>query len=145
MSKRTKSTLPPAIRGIVRFRLEHYHSYKQQLNSFFNDLLPSNTAQLSHERKAHNGENRAVENNAITIAESAYILEIEKSVNAIEYVVSRLTEEDRKLVEMVYWRATHSLTGAGVILNMSQRTAYRHADAILTALAIEMGLVPREK
>lgn len=141
MSKHT-SALPPEIRGIVKYRLEHYHVNKRELVNCLNDIMHSNTAQLTHERKARSGVSRTVENNALTLADSAYLREIEKSVNAIEYVLARLTDEDRKLVEMVYWRATHTLTGAGLELNMSQRTAYRHADAILTALAIEMGLMP---
>lgn len=116
--------------------------YKHELNICLNDALPSNTAQLTHERKARNGVGRGVENNSISLAENAYLREIEKSVNAIEYVVGRLTDENRKLVEMVYFRATHTITGAGIELNMSQRTAYRHADAILTALAMELGLIP---
>lgn len=144
MSKHTRA-LPPEIRGIVKYRLEHYHMYKHELSIYLNDELPSNTAQLTHERKARNGVSREVENKSISMAENAYLREIEKNVNAIEYVFERLTDENKKLVEMVYFRATHTLTGAGIELNMSQRTAYRHADAIIKALALEMGLIPQNR
>lgn len=142
MSKRTNRTLPPEIRGIVRYRLEHYHMNKQELTNFYNEHINSKTAQLSHERKARGGVNRTTENEAMRFVENTYLREIEKSVTAIEYVINRLTVEDRKLVEMVYWRNSHTITGAGMELSMSQRTAYRHADMILKALAVEMGLLP---
>ncbi len=141
MSEHTRA-MPPEIRGIIKYRLEHYHLHRQELASTFSDLLPSNTAQLTHERKAHSNVSRNVEDIAVSIAENTYLREIEKSVNAIEYVVTRLSDEDKKIIELVYWRKTHTLTGAGTALNMSRRTVYRHADGILTALAKEMGLMP---
>lgn len=134
--------MPPKIRGIVEYQLEHYFDSKRQLKEAEKVMMPSNTPKYSLEAVNHSETSRATENTAINIMQNRYLIEIEKSINAIEYVVSRLTNEDKKLVDLVYWKGTHTIDGAGYELNMSRRTAYRHNDMILKALARELGYIP---
>lgn len=136
------SSLPPKIRGIVEYQLEHYHDSRRQLKEAERDMLPSNTPNYSFSPAAHSDTNRTTENTAVKIMANRYLVEIEKTVIAIEYITSRLSDEDKKLIDLVYWKGTHTITGAGMALHMTQRTAYRHIDAVLTALAREMGLIP---
>lgn len=71
-----------------------------------------------------------------------YLVELERSVNAIDFIMDRLNEEDKTLIDLVYWKGTHTITGAGEKLHMTQRTAYRHIDTVLKAIACEMGFIP---
>ena len=136
-----KSSLSPVIRKYVEYQLEHYYDSRRQLKDAERDMLPSNTPKYSLEPAGHSGTSRTTEAVAINIMANKYLVEIEKTVNAIDYVASRLSTEDKKLIDLVYFKGTHTITGAGLSLNMSQRTAYRHVDAILIKFAQELGLI----
>lgn len=137
-----KYSLPPKIRGIVEYQLEHYYDSRRELKDAERDMMPSNTPKYSLDPAGHSEASRTTENVAIKIMASKYLVEIEKTVNAVEHITSRLSTEDYKLIDLVFFKGTHTITGAGLSLNMSQRTAYRHVDAILTELARELGLIP---
>ena len=138
----TKSSLPPKIRGIVEYQLEHYYDSRRELKDAERDMMPSNTPKYSSDPVTHGEASRTTENVAIKIMASKYLVELEKTVNSIEYITNRLSREDYELIDLVFFKGKFTITGAGQLLNMSQRTAYRHVDAVLTALARELGLIP---
>ena len=74
-----------------------------------------------------------------------YINETQRNIDAIDHVLDRLEPIDRKLVDLVYWKGTHTKEGAALALNMSRRTGYRHINAILQAIALELGLISFER
>lgn len=105
-------------------------------------MLPSNTPKYSLEAVNHTEASRATESTAIKIMHDRYLDGLERSVNAIEFILNQLNEEDKTLVDLVYWKGAYTIEGAGMELNMSRRTTYRHIDVILTALAKELGFIP---
>lgn len=137
-----KSSLPPKIRGIVEYQLEHYHESRRQLKEAEKDILPSNTPNYSLEPVSHSEASRATENTAIKIMQDRYLAAVERNVNAIDYVLSKLKDEDKRLIDLVYWKGTHTKDGAAMALHMSRRTVYRRVDMILHAIASELGYIP---
>lgn len=136
-----KSILQPRIRDFVAWQLEHYQTNRAQLESFKRDLIPSPTPNYGgsegHSTEAH----RTTEDIAMQISSSAYIRNLEQTVKAIQYVIERLDDTDLRLIELVYFKGTHTVDGAAMIVNLSSRTAYRHINRVLTAVALELGLI----
>ena len=136
-----KSILQPRIRDFVAWQLEHYQTNRAQLESIKRDLIPSPTPNYGgsegHSTEAH----RTTEDITIQISSSAYIRNLEQTVKAIQYVIDRLDDTDLRLIELVYFKGTHTVSGASMIVNLSQSAAYNHINKILVAVALELGLV----
>lgn len=119
------------IKNFVTWQLEHYPQNKKELKK--------QRERMEEIRAAMGGTGKAVPPSP---GEERYLRELEKSVNAVAYVVERLNGEDRALIELVYWRGSHSVEGAARQLHFSKSSAYRHINGILTDLAREFGYVP---
>lgn len=136
-----KSILQPRVRDFVAWQLEHYQTNRAQLESIKRDLIPSPTPTYGgsegHSTEAH----RTTEDITIQISSSAYVRNLEQTVKAIQYVIDRLDDTDLRLIELVYFKGTHTVDGAAMIVNLSGRTAYRHINRVLTAVALELGLI----
>ena len=136
-----KSILQPRVRDFVAWQLEHYPSNLAQLESVKRDLIPSPTPTYGgsegHSSEAH----RTTEDVVFQISSSAYVRQLEQTVSAIRYVIDRLDDTDLRLIELVYFKGTHTVDGAAMIVNLSSRTAYRHINNVLTAVAMELGLI----
>ena len=125
----------------MAWQLEHYQTNRAQLESIKRDLIPSPTPTYGgsegHSTEAH----RTTEDITIQISSSAYVRNLEHTVKAIQYVIDRLDDTDLRLIELVYFRGSHTVDGAAMIVNLSSRTAYRHINNVLTAVALELGLI----
>ena len=136
-----KSILQPRVRDFVAWQLEHYQTNRARLESIKRDLIPSPTPTYGgsegHSTEAH----RTTEDVTIQISSSAYVRNLEQTVKAIQYVIDRLDDTDLRLIELVYFRGSHTVDGAAMIVNLSSRTAYRHINNVLTAVALELGLI----
>ena len=136
-----KSILQPRVRDFVAWQLEHYPSNRSQLESIKRDLIPSPTPTYGgsegHSTEAH----RTTEDITIQISSSAYIRQLEQTVAAIRYVVDRLDMTDLQLVELVYFKGTHTVEGAAIIVGLSRTAAFNHINKVLTAVALELGLI----
>jgi hypothetical protein len=53
------------------------------------------------------------------VATNPYILATERSIRAIDKVLGGCDETDIKLIELVYWRRTHTVVGASNRANIS--------------------------
>lgn len=136
-----KSILQPRVRDFVAWQLEHYNVNRAQLESIKRDLIPSPTPTYGgsegHSTEAH----RTTEDIMVQISSSAYVRNLEQTVKAIQYVIDRLDDTDLRLIELVYFKGTHTVDGAAMIVNLSSRTAFRHINKVLTAVALELGLI----
>lgn len=139
-----RDTLTPQIKGYIEWRLEHYHEDKRQLNEARQELMPSNTPNYSSDGGG-GGNGRPSEALAMKLVSDRYINETQRNIDAIDHVLDRLEPIDRKLVDLVYWKGTHTKEGAALALNMSRRTGYRHINVILQAIALELGLISFER
>lgn len=136
-----KSSISPRVRGMVEWQLEHYREYKDEIQQYWADMIPSATPKYT-DGKGGGEVSRNAENTALRIASSPYLMQIERSCKAIEYVLKNTDDIDRKLVELVYWKQAYTVAGAAQILHISRSAAYRRKDRILYNIAAELGYVP---
>ena len=136
-----KSILQPRVRDFVAWQLEHYQTNRAQLESIKRDLIPSPTPTYGGSEGHSNEAHRTTEDIMVQISSSAYIRQLEQTVKAIQYVIDRLDDTDLRLIELVYFKGTHTVGGASMIVNLSQSAAYNHINKILVAVALELGLV----
>ena len=136
-----KSVLQPRVRDFVAWQLEHYRDNKMQLEEHKRDMIPSPTAKYGGTTGHGNEAHRSTEDIVERISSSAYIRNLEQTVKAIDYVISRLDSTDLDLVKLVYFRGEYTVEGAAQIVNLSRRAAYNHINGVLVAVAMELGLV----
>lgn len=84
-------------------------------------------------------ENKRVLKESKTFSNPRYRTQLRHSVEAIDTVLSSASEEELALISMVYWKRTHTITGAGMELNLGRSTAYRYQERIIKAIAKELG------
>ena len=95
----------------MEWQLEHYREYKDQIQQYWADMIPSATPKYT-DGKGGGEVSRNAENTALRIATSPYLMQIERSCKAIEYVLKNADNIDRKLVDLVYWKQAYTVTGA---------------------------------
>ena len=136
-----KSILQPRVRDFVAWQLEHYQINRAQLESIKRDLIPSPTPTCGGSEGRSIEAHRTTEDITIQISSSAYVRQLEQTVAAIRYVVDRLDMTDLQLVELVYFKGTHTVEGAAIIVGLSRTAAFSHINKVLTAVALELGLI----
>jgi len=136
-----KSILQPRVRDFVAWQLEHYQTNRAQLETIKRDLIPSPTPTYGGSERHSTEAHRTTEDITIQISSSAYIRQLEQTVTAIRYVVDRLDMTDLQLVELVYFKGTHTVEGAAIIVGLSRTAAFNHINKVLTAVALELGLI----
>lgn len=133
-----KFSLNDKVKGIVEWELEHYKESKSELEKEKANIIPSAVPSYNAMPGSHD-PSRQTEQIALKIATSAYISRLEKSVNAIESVISKLDTTDKKLIELVYWQRSYNIVGAGIKVGLAQAQVYRRINGVLCLLAVEMG------
>ena len=137
-----KYSLNGKIKDFVEWQLSHYQDDKRELEQRKTDLIPSPTAGYSLTAGVSGGTvHRSTEDVTLSIESNQYVRQLTQSCDAIDKVLERLPPEDIKLIELVYWKHEFTPEGAGAKLHMSRRTAYRHVNNILTAVALEIGYI----
>ena len=137
-----KYTLTTRIRGYVEWEIEHYHDNKKQLEECREQVMPSCTTNYSEAQSSnHSGTTDTTAKAAIKLATAPYILTLEISTKAIEKTLERCDSTDLELLDLVYWKRTHTITGAGMKTRLSTAGAYNRINNILVTVALEMGLI----
>lgn len=134
-----KSQLSGKLKGFIEWQLEHYHENRRQLEQYKRDMIPSPTPNYSAEPHGSGGESRPTELLTLRMTTDLYIVETTRCVEAIERVLNKLSKEDMKLIDLVYWRGQCTVEGAGLVVGYSRKTAYRHINAAFIAIAKELG------
>ena len=135
-----KYSMPPRVKSMVEWQLEHYWQDKQNLEQFWRDSLPSATPNYSG-MPGGSAVGRNAEDTALRIISSPYVAQTERSVKAIENVLSAANETDKRLVRLVYWQQAYTVEGAAHALHIGKTTAYRHIGDILRRIALELGYI----
>jgi RinA family phage transcriptional activator len=138
---RYKYSLTPKIKGYVEWILEHYKEDKKQLEDYKNSLMPSVTQGYSLSGGVQTGVSNPTEDTAIKLVTNPYILSTERNIRAIERVLEKCDETDLKLIDLVYWRRTYTVVGAGKSVGLGQNGVYKRINKILTRIAVEIGIV----
>jgi RinA family phage transcriptional activator len=136
-----KFSLSPRVKGMAEWVLEHYYENKKNLEQYKIDLIPSAIQQISLTHISKTQDGRPAEDTAVRIATSQYVLHAEKSIQAVERVLERCNDTDKRLVDLVYWKGTYSVVGAAQKVSLSPTGAYKRINGILCAVALEMGYV----
>lgn len=134
-----KSQLPSQIKAFIEWQLEHYKETKRQIEQYKIDLIPSATPNYSAEPKGSGEENRSLEDLTIKIVSDRYIMQATRMVEAINHVLDRCSKEDIQIIDLVYWRGQYTPAGAGLVVGYARSTVYARINAILTAIAKELG------
>lgn len=141
MSK-NKYYLPRKVKDHVVFELENYHKNKREIERCRLDLMPSTIANYNFTGGGRSSEpGNPTERAAIRMVTNLYILTTERSVQAIDEVLDACDDLDKSLIDMVYWKKTFTVYGAGLKVNLSRRAAYDHISKILYTIACKVGWV----
>ena len=138
---RYRFSLNSKIKGYIEWQLEHYHEDKKQLEQYRASLMPSGTHKYSPTAGVKTGVSTPTEDIAIRLATDPYILTTERNINAITRVLEKCDDTDIKLIELYYWKQTHTLVGAAGKAGLTKSPAYERINRIICMTALEMGLV----
>ena len=137
-----KFELSPKIRGYIEWQLEHYHEDKKQIEQYKQQLMPSITASYSLVGGIQSGgTSDPTAQAALKMATSPYILETERCIKAIDKALSLCDETDIKLIDLVYWKRSYTISGAGYKAGLAKTSTYQRINKILGAIALELRLV----
>lgn len=136
-----EASLDKRLKEFIEWELEHYPESKRQLEEYKRDMIPSATPAYSLSAGGHSGESRPTENISLKILSDQYVIHTARCIEAIERVLHKLNADDKKLIDLVYWKGSHSISGAALASHTSKSAAYRRINAIITELAKELGYV----
>lgn len=141
---RYKFSLSPKIKGYIEWQLEHYHEDKRQMEQYRMDMMPNGTAQYGHTcgRSSTPGDQTAA--TVERLMTNQYLQTTERTIAAIDRTLARCDDTTRKLIDLVYWRRTHTVTGAGLKVGLSKSGAYNRIYSVLCEVADEMGYTNME-
>ena len=123
--------------GYMKYVLRQYPTHKRKLAE-----LQSMRMTQSYDGGNHSGGiTRAAESSALRQLPA----DEQREFDAVERVIKTTAqyedgEERTRLLDMVFFKQSHSLTGAAVKLNVSYSTAKRWHNRAIVQTAIEMGL-----
>ncbi len=138
---KTKYPLPYKIKGFIEWQLGHYHDEKRMLEEIETRHLPSGVPQYGGTPIKAGSTSNPTERAGIALASNPYIASLERTTKAIATVLDKCDATDIKLIDLVYWRRSHTVEGAGRLCNLSKSAAYNHINGILTLIAQELGVI----
>ena len=126
----------------VESELYHYHETRREIELLKNDILYGTKAideNIGGGRS--NLPGNPTEAKGIALVSSRQIEQLERIVQAIDDVVSKLPSHKRKLVELKYWSKPQMLTWEGIAINLccSRRTAERWRSEIVNQIGFMIG------
>ena len=105
-------------------------------------MIPSTTASYSLAGGVSNGSvSNPTEIVGIKMVTSPDILSTERSCIAMENALLHCDDVDMKLIDLIYWKQSYTVIGAGITIGLEKSSTYQCVNAILGRIAIEMGLV----
>lgn len=78
---------------------------------------------------------------ALMIVNDAYLCNADLTSWAIKSVLDALDPIDQRLIDLLYFKRSHTVTGAGLEVGLSKTQAYQHRNAIITQIARKLGYI----
>lgn len=130
------------IKAYIESELRYYHQSKKDLEEIREEIIESSPINDGTGIRSC-GTSDTVCKKVIRLITNKRLKRLEETIRAIDAVLDQLDETKHRLVEMKYWRKPNYLNDAGIAheLCIDRATLYRWQDAILLAIAIELGLV----
>jgi RinA family phage transcriptional activator len=129
-------------RDRAKWALEEYREDKKQINDYIKKYIPNGTSPYSLTGGIIPGEaGRPTEQAAIKMAMDYRLLMIQIKVAAIDRALARCDEIDNKIIDMLYWKKTHTIAGVALAIPISVDAVKYRITKILKRIAAEMGLM----
>lgn len=135
-----KCDLSPRVKTRVEYDLEDFQEDIRQLQLFKNEYIQQITPNYGG-IGGGSSVSTPTENSVVRMCSSAYVRHTEVKVEAIERVIKTLDASTLRLIELVYWRKTHNVEGAGMVVGLSKSGAYKRLNKVLTAIASSLGYI----
>ncbi len=128
--------------GYVKNVIRAYPGLKREYEALHEQAVTANVSGMP----GGGGASRGTENIAIRELPYTRQREYEAVRRAVEYTKQIAAGADRlALVDMVFWKKSHTLSGAAYKLNLSYTTAQRYHGEFVIAVARFYGLMDREE
>lgn len=126
----------------IEFELRHYEQTKAEYEQLQDQIITGSDYTVSDMPRGSDASN-PTEQKAVKLCTNARLAQMERTVRAIDRILTGLPEGKYKLIEMRYWTSPRTLTDDGIAMELfcTRRTVHRWADEILFAIAAEMGIV----
>lgn len=122
----------------VKGMVKRYPALKEEYNSLHEQSV---TARYDNEPSAANGDERTLENIAIRELPTTRQREYAAVGAAIHKTKSLKSGETRlRIIDLVYWKKTHTLEGAAMATHCAYDTAKAYHSAFLNLVAESYGL-----
>ena len=122
----------------IEDELYAYHQTKKAIADLRRDIIEGSP--MSDGTGIRSSEpGNPTHNKAVRLVDSKLLSQMEKTVAAIDYVMSKLPEEKINLVKLKYWQGHLTDLGIQVKLNLSRRTYYRWKADIVIDIARQIG------
>lgn len=138
-----KNKVPLHIRRYCEWELRHYRENKRKLKEVEDSMMPLITTKWS-EAGGGSGVSNPTERTALKLATNTYLLQMGKTVEAIDRCYEQLEDADKKLVELVYFQNRFTIFGAAQEVGYSQTAAYKKLNDFIYLLACELGIMNLE-
>jgi RinA family phage transcriptional activator len=129
------------IRRYIETELQDYENTKREYELVQQDIV--NQSGTLDGQPRGTDISQPTERKAIKLVTNKRLAQLERTIKAIERVITNLPEEKFKLVRLKYWTSPQILTDEGIAqqIGCSRSTYYEWKDGILIALAKQMGLI----
>ena len=141
MSDKPYKLSKPAER-FIEDELYHFYGNLKKLSEFKETVYEESPAPPDGMPRGTDVSN-PTESKAIRLLTTHQILTLEKRLIAIQKVLDRYQYHDTmtKLIELRYFKRTHTPTGIAAELNISQSTFYKYRSELLHDIGNELGLL----
>jgi RinA family phage transcriptional activator len=136
-----KITMRREIKDFIRLELRNYDNTKQEWEDIHTSIVDASPYMDGQPRGSD--VSNPTESKAIRLITNKRLEQLERTMKAVERIVTNLPSSKLKLVQLKYWTEPQLLTDIGIAqkLNCSRSTFYEWDNMILTALAREMGFI----
>ena len=131
------------VKSCIEYELRNYGKTKRDIARIEAELIPSPTPNYNATGGGHTAT-RQTENIAMKFTAAPELDRMRKTVEAIEAAMGAATRDQRRLVELVFFKKSHSVEGAAELLHMSTATAYRRTDELICDVAARLGYALRK-
>lgn len=146
MPRRKQVKVSERIRKYIESEVEYYGNMKKELEQTSSNIVNDKSNEdygVKIGIKSPELCNGQAESKALKLLTSTRLEHLEKTMRAIETVLTRLPEEKYKLVQIKYWSCPQCLTDDGIAqkLRIDRATYYDWRNGIIIAIGKEMGVI----
>jgi RinA family phage transcriptional activator len=129
-------------KAYIEFELRHFEQTKRDWEQLQDQIVTGSDYTISDMPRGTDVSD-STQAKAMRLCTNARLMQMERTVRAIERILTGLPEEKYKLIEMRYWTSPRTLTDDGIALEIycNKRTMYRWIDEIMFAIAAELGII----